>query len=389
MLAHSPPLPLVIDYINVDRNIAAEEEEGIMFALQHHSRVRRVRLLMPSPKLQKLISAIDGEFSMLEYLYIAPPDKHDLKLILPKTILASNLRHLVLKRFAFPIGPPLLTTAAGLTTLSLMKIRPSEFIHPNDLLQRLSLLPQLETLGVTFDSPVPSRDVERQLMAAPITAHVTFPHLHWFAFGGPSIYLEALLPRVTMPRLERLQIIFFHQLNFSVPRLLQFMGAIQSLRLGRVKLQFLKNLLYALVHPHEGAATYSFSLEAHCRHVDWMVASATQIFRTLRPVFSAVEHLTLDFPRDAIALDTNNEADPIQWRELFRSFGNVKTLRVNSDFLTQISRSLQLDDGGSPMDLLPELMKLEYDGDRIASNSFDAFINARNNAGHSVTLVRY
>jgi hypothetical protein len=389
MLAHSPPLPLVIDYINVNRDITAEEEKGIILALQHQSRVRRVRLLMSIPKLQKLIPAIDGEFPVLEFLYISPPDKHDLGLILPKTILASNLRHLVLKSFAFPIGPPLLATATGLTTLSLMRIHPPEFIHPNDLLQRLSLLPQLETLGVIFDSPVPNRDVERQLMIAPITAHVTFSHLHWFAFGGASAYWEALLPRMTMPLLDRLQILFFHQLNFSVPRLLQFMGATQNLRLGNVTLRFSNNSLLVLVHPREGTAIFSFGSEIQCRHIDWMVASATQIFRTLRPVFSAVEHLTLEFWMGAISSDTNSEADPIQWRELFSSFGNVKTLRVDSDFLTQVSRSLRVDDGGSPMELLPELKLLEYNAVRVASNSFDAFINARNNAGHSVVLASY
>lgn len=326
---------------------------------------------------------------MLEYLYIAPPAKHDFELILPKTMLASDLRHLVLKCFAFPIGPPLLITATGLTTLSLMNIRPSEFIHPNDLLLRLSRLPQLETLGVTFDSPTPNHDVERQLMAAPITAHATFPHLHWFAFGGVSAYLEALLPRVTMPLLDTLQISFFHQLNFSVPRLLQFIGATQNLRLNEVKLRFSNNVLFAFVYPPEGAAMFSCCLETRCGHIDWMVASAAQFFRTLRPVLSAVEHLALEFLRHARVSDMNNEVDPIQWHELFRSFGNVKTLRVDIDFLTQVSRSLRVDDGGSPTELLPELEELEYGGGSAASNSFDAFINARNEAGHSVTLVRY
>jgi hypothetical protein len=44
MLAHSPPLPLIIDHINQDPVTTAEDEEGILLALQHHDRVRRVRL---------------------------------------------------------------------------------------------------------------------------------------------------------------------------------------------------------------------------------------------------------------------------------------------------------------------------------------------------------
>ena len=41
MLAHSPPLPLVIDY---NLGITEEEEEGMIIALGQRDRVRRIRL---------------------------------------------------------------------------------------------------------------------------------------------------------------------------------------------------------------------------------------------------------------------------------------------------------------------------------------------------------
>ena len=84
MLAHSPPLPLIIDYIGEARDITAEEEERIVLTIQQCDRVRRIRLMMPVPILQKLIMAVDGEFPMLEYLYIAPPAKHDSGSYFPK-----------------------------------------------------------------------------------------------------------------------------------------------------------------------------------------------------------------------------------------------------------------------------------------------------------------
>jgi len=96
----------------------------------------------------------NGEFPMLEYLYIAPPAKHDSGFILSKTFRAPHLRHLVLKNFAFPIRSSLLTAGVGLTTLSLMNIHPSGYTYPNELLRQLSLMPQLETLGIFFHSPV-------------------------------------------------------------------------------------------------------------------------------------------------------------------------------------------------------------------------------------------
>jgi hypothetical protein len=390
MLAHSPPLPLVIDYISQDCDIEAEEEEGIMLALQHQGRVRRIRLSMPMPisKLQKLISAIDGEFPMLEYLYVASEVKHDSGLTLPTTILAPNLRHLVLKDFAFPIGPPLLKTAPGLVTLSLMDIHSSDsFIHPNDLLQQISLLPQLETLGISVHSPVPSSDVEMQLMDAPIKSHATLHNLRWFAFGGASAYLEALLPSMAMPLLERLQIWFLHQSNFSVPCLLQFMDAAQNFRFGSAKFHFSDQFLDAFVYPYEDTAMYNFNLEIPCRYLRPKIVSATQIFHALRPVISGVEHLTLE--SSCVERMKRRNGAYRQWREFLGLFGNVKTLRVEKDYLRQISGTLRIGGGGSHTELLPELKKLELNASRVVGNSFDTFIDARKNAGHPVVLVGY
>ena len=55
MLAHSPPLPLVIDYPGEDRDIT--EDEGAILALKHRDRVRHVRLFISVTSLQKLIAA--------------------------------------------------------------------------------------------------------------------------------------------------------------------------------------------------------------------------------------------------------------------------------------------------------------------------------------------
>jgi hypothetical protein len=88
MLAHSPPLPLVIDY-SIQRDITAEDEEGAIFALKQRDRVRRVRLQMPAADLQKLIVAMDEEYPILEFLVITPPILDDIAtLIFPETLQA-------------------------------------------------------------------------------------------------------------------------------------------------------------------------------------------------------------------------------------------------------------------------------------------------------------
>ena len=82
-------------------------------------------------------------------------------------------------------------------------------------------MPQLENLEIRFTFPVPSRDVEWQLTRTPITTNITTPNLRFFGFRGVSTYLEAIVCRITSPRLEILRIRLFKQLTFSVPRLVR------------------------------------------------------------------------------------------------------------------------------------------------------------------------
>ena len=68
MLAHSPPLPLILDYLE-NRDLTAEDEDGILLALRRRDRVRRIRLAIPPPNL-RILAVIDGEFPILEYLLL-------------------------------------------------------------------------------------------------------------------------------------------------------------------------------------------------------------------------------------------------------------------------------------------------------------------------------
>lgn len=108
MLMHSPPLPLVIDYSDEDRDVTAQDEECISLALQCHLRVRRIRLWMSVSSLRRLLTALDGEFPMLESLYIKPLTNDDNFncLSLPDTFNAPHLRHFALKNVIYSPGAP-------------------------------------------------------------------------------------------------------------------------------------------------------------------------------------------------------------------------------------------------------------------------------------------
>ena len=83
--------------------------------------------------------------------------------------------------------------------------------------------------------------------------------------------------------------------------------------------------------------------------------------------------------------ESHDVVDRTQWHDLLRSFSDVKTLRVGLGLVEEFSRSLQLDDGKSPVELLPELKVLLHP-DLLNTPPFTEFVDARRIAGHPVTL---
>ncbi|KAF8468665.1 hypothetical protein DFH94DRAFT_775089 [Russula ochroleuca] len=125
------------------------------------------------------------------------------------------------------------------------------------------------------------------------------------------------------------------------------------------------------------------------RHLNWQVASAAQIFHALKTVFSAAEHLTLEYGRHFRSAEWINEADGTQWRELLGSPDKVKTLYVDYRLVKQLSRALQPGEGESPAELLPELQELSYFAAGASHNAFALFIDARQKAGRPVTVIHF
>ena len=391
MMAHSPPVPLIIDHFDERQDLTAEDEEGIRFALQHRARVRRIRLMKPVSTLEKLVKALDGEFPVLEFLFIQhqryhrPVIEYETNLELPETFRAPNLRQLVLKNFSTPIESPSFKTMGHLVSLTIGKIPSSAYFHPDALLQWLSLLPQLETLWIGFNF---SRVVEDQLLLlTPSTTRVTLPNLHWFGFRGSSIYLEALLPCVTMPLLDKLHIYLFNRMIYSIPHLQQLTSSARNLRLKAATFTFHSDCLDVKAYSYKGDRLCTLSMELGCRHLDWQVVSAAQVFRALRNILSAVEHLDIEYRRPFISLEWNDEADRARWREFFGTFGKVKTLFVDGELVGQLSRALRPGEEESSTELLPELRALSSSAKASLLDAFRPFVDARQKAGRPVTII--
>jgi hypothetical protein len=135
------------------------------------------------------------------------------------------------------------------------------------------------------------------------------------------------------------------------------------------------------VYPR-GAEMHAFYIDVFCWDLDWQVSSFAQIFNSFSQMFSSVEDLTLKHKEHS---RSSEEVDRTEWRKLFRSFSNVKTLRIAKGLVGELSRCLQLEDGELPLGLLPELQELTYTG---SANTFTSFTDARQNAGRPVILDR-
>ena len=391
MLVHSPPaIPIIIDHFDENyQELTTEDEKGIILALQHRDRVRRIRIIKPTPILQKLIIALKGEFSILEFLliwhqmYHRPVIEPITNLKFPETFRAPHLRQLLLKNFVTPIETPSLMTLGNLVTLTLFKIPSSGYFHPNTLLQRLSLMPHLETLWISFNF---IRDAEKQLSRTPIMTRVTLPNLRRLAFRGSSAYMEVLLPYVTTPLLENFRIYFYNRMVYSIPHLRQYISTARNIQVKTVSLFFDEDYLRVMGHSHMDRLL-TLDMELGARQLDWQIVSAAQVFPALSTVFSVVEDLTLNFSRSMMSSEWDNEAVRIHWRKVLGPFGKVKSLSVFGEPVKQISGALQPGEEESPTELLPELQKLSYSTRGAPRDTFVQFVDARQKAGCPVTVV--
>ena len=394
MLAHSLPIPLVIDYRAY--NITAKDEEGIFLALEQSNRIRSIRLKLSFLNLQKFAMAIKGKLPILEYLVMASSLELT-TLVFPKTIQAPHLRHLILDGVAPPIGSLLLTTAMGLVTLRLVMYDSSNYLNPKSLLQWISPLSQLETLEVT-ETILVDRDVE---MLTPTTIHTTLPNLRWLSLKGVSAYLEVLIRQIATPHLEKLHILFYDDPMPPIPCFVWVMNTTENtqLRFDSAKFEFSHSQVLMESFPYDELYFYPdsvcypcyLSISADCLRLNGHISSMAQIVDALGHVISVVEHLILDHeeynwpPGEGFEV----EIDRRDLYKLLRPFSNVKNLCVNHRVVEEFSRYIQPDDGDLPPELLPELQELTYfAGSFKVDTAFTSFIDARQNTGHPVSLVR-
>jgi hypothetical protein len=389
MLAHLPPLPLVIDYRSTG---SAEDNSGIrriLHAIHQRDRIRRVVVQAPPPALEQLIVTIDERFPRLDTLSLLSTTKSEggSGLMLPRTFVAPSLRHLALDSISLPAGLPILTSAISLVTLKLTEIQAPGYFTPEQLVSQLQHIPHLQELSIGFSIPLPPFSTEGELMRAPILL-TTLPALRWLAFRGVVAYLESLVARIRAPLLERFNVTLFYELTFTLPHLSEFIKNTEGVRHPVANVIFNQEAVAFVIGPRDQFNDGIFSLHISCKPFDWQIDSATQVCSALAPVLSVVEELTLECDEQSLPEDWQNEVDGIEaWYGILWPFGGVKKLHIGHPLALEFSSALESDNADLVAEILPELHELQaLVKAEQAENAFAAFIDARRVAGRHVSL---
>ena len=368
--------------------ITRRDEDNILLGLQQDGRVCRIDLQAPSSSFHMLLGHMNRLFPRLAKLSLSSTtNTEDMSLMLPETFQAPDLRRLALHGIGLPKGLSLLSSATALSTLSVTHIGASCYFPPGHLVTQLQGLPHLEELSIGFAIPIPLPSSERELLP-PLISPVTLPALRRLTFWGVDIYLDNLVAQIHTPLLERLTLILFFDLTFTLVNLTEFVQRTEGFRYLVSHITFNKDGASIHVGYSEEQDFGKLSLYVNCEPLDWQIDSTAQVCIALGKVLSAVEELTLDLNVDGMPSDWKSVLDDTLWHELLLPFIGVKKLHIGSSLTFELSRALESVSGGLVLELLPGLTEVEVQLTiDHAKNALPTFIETRESVSRPVDLL--
>ena len=385
MLSVWPPIPIIIfDQGGATPNLPIP---NIIAALECHDRVYGIWVHnLTNPQWKIFSAASQKRFPVLNFLKLGP--NIGTKRTLPLEFLggsAPSLRVVRLNGIPFPALPHLLLSARDLVHLHLSDIPIEGYVSPIAMVAGLSVLANLQKLSIGFRS---SNSPSNWTIRFPRPRRrVILPALTDFGFRGVSDYLEDFVARIHAPSLCHVVIRFFNRLIFHVPQLALFVNRTRILRsFIQAEVALRTNIIRLSLLPL-GRGTY-ISLEISCRGMDWQLSGLVQVCSQLHPLISRVEGLELAEKR-TLKPNWQDNMDPTQWLELFRTFVAVDTLRLSLDVAPHVSSALQGLTEDRATEVLPALRSLLLEGHEQFSSITQAlkpFLFARSRSGHTVVV---
>lgn len=383
MLNIWPPLPLLV-YADL---LETTGVDNVVAALEHSDRVREISItISPLSQWEELWKGMEEPLPELTFLHL--DFEHEPVLILPDSFLggyAPRLQSLELNYVPFPGLPKLLLSATNLAELSLSAIPPFGYISPEAMVTGLSALTHLERLYLGFESSLPCPD--RQSRRFP-TRRV-LPALTRFKFHGASAYLDDLVARIDVPRLDDFSIIFFDLLDLDTgaPHLVQFISRTPySKAFGKAHITFhIGHAVMVNLSP-QTFGRGELNLARLSEIPEWHMSSLTQVCTSCLPSLPSLEDLYI---HGELFMDWQGFIEDHQWPGLLRPFIYVKNLYVSMEFVPSIVSALQELVGDQTTEILPILQNILLEGRRPSGHiqkRIEQFVAARQLTGHPTTV---
>jgi hypothetical protein len=381
-----PALPL-----HIQGGVTETSVENVIAELEHSDRICKINLdFYTTSHNEKLWTTMQAPFPELTILYLSlgrSLGRSSYEPVLPDSFLggcAPRLRYFALTSIPFPGLPKLLSSATHLVYLTLLNIPQSGYISPEALVTCLSVLTSLEEFYLQFNSPQSSPDQESRRPPPP--TRFVLPALMKFSFKGVNEYLEELVARIDTPRLYQLWTTFFHDIDFDIPELIQFI----TRAFGAPKdVHVVFDSRIACITPLRQASRFTdVRVEILCRVPVWQLSSLAQICTSSLPLLSTTESLSIYEPVHS-QLNWKDSIENTEWLELLLPFTAVKDFYLSKQFAPRITPALQELTGGRTTEVLPTLQNLFLEGFQPSEPVHDGitqFISARQLINHPVAI---
>ena len=369
-----------------------ESSDNVIRALQYPDRVVSISIDTWRMDHWELLIALDKPFPALETFTLlvalsGSPDTSFHTIFFPGSFVSPRLHTLYLENVDIFEVPSLLTSAATtLVSLRIEQIEACSYFPPDELVECISSMPQLEKLSIGFLSCYLLPDTEREFWDTQITRTV-LSSLRELTFGGDSAYLEKVLALISAPRLQCFDIAFYSRPTLAVQHVSEFLTTIQDLDFRAVAVSFSNRvtITYRPTQTSDSLSYIMFGIDDETDRFNQQAATVTQICAAVGPALNAVEDVTLKFDRCYIPDDFAVRSE--LWCTFLGSFEALRMLRTDVALIPELSKVLNPDNGIAAEELLPMLSELVVvSGIDLIHNPFTSLIHARSLAGRAINF---
>jgi hypothetical protein len=239
-----PALPIVVGYGGSPAPYppAPEDEDDILAALKRSDRVSSIRLTVTASLLEKL-SPIEEPFSKLEDLALLYQGSMKQTLSRPFRW-DPDLRGLHSTRIGFPI-PLQQLSSMDLVDIQFHNMVEAAYLSPEALVDTLSQMTQLRSISLHFLPTASFIGMPQPGSEDP----VILPSLTRLNFQGMAEFLEGLVVSIYAPCLRDIEISFFDEIIFDIPKLIKFVDQIEIQKTHRqAEILFSREFCLHLLH---------------------------------------------------------------------------------------------------------------------------------------------